>query len=411
MGKLKNKRWPFIVLSILLACALWLYIRSQGDTDGSKPMSHLPIVFSGEENLESRGLMVSSGAGQTVNIRVRGPWTTVNQVTRDTVFALVDLSRITEAGEYTLPVEIEFSTNIISTGLSVTERNPSQITVVVSDYAEKDVNVQAVFDGSVADGFQTGQITISPETIHISGEAAVVDQVDHALVTVTGEELDQTVSGEYPFQLVDAAGNVIEHRLTCSTETIFATMPVLTGKDVPLTVELLPGGGASEGKHVSYTISPSTISVAGSPDDIEDLTSISLGTIDLGKVVNDEEAFTFDIVLPSGLTNVSEVTTATVTVKIRGLVTETVSATQIETINVPAGYRAQAVTQSKDVLVRGTEDAVAGINASHIRIVADLSDTPAAAGRYTVEANVVLEGVADAGAVGDYTVVIALTKE
>ena len=411
MGKLKNKRWPFIVLSILLACALWLYIRSQGDTDGTKPVNHLPIVFSGEENLESRGLMVSEGAGQTVNIRVSGQWTTVNKVTQNTVFAVVDLSRITEAGEYTLPVEIEFSTNIISTGLSVLERTPSQITVTVSDYAEKDVPVQAVFDGSVADGFQTGKITISPETIHISGEASVVDQVDHALITITGEELDQTVSGEYPVRLVDAAGKEIEHELTCSAETIFASMPVLTGKDVPLTVELLPGGGASEGKHVSCTISPSTISVAGSPDDIADISSISLGTIDLSTVVNEEEVFTFDIVLPSGLTNVSEVTTATVSVKIYGLVTETVSATQIETINVPTGYRAQAVTQSKDILVRGTEEVVSGINASHIRIVADLSDTPAAAGRYTVEADVILEGVAGAGAVGDYTVVIALIKE
>lgn len=409
MGKLKEKRWPFIVLSILLAFILWFYVRAQGNTDGSKSFSSVPIVFSGEENLQSRGLMVSSDTEKTVRVRVQGQWTTMNQVTKETVYATVDLSRITAAGEYKLPVEISFSDSIISAGLTVTERLPSQITVTVSEFAEKDIPVQAAFDGSVADGFQTGKIVISPETLHISGIAAVVDQVDHAQVTVTGENLSKTVTGEYPFELVDAAGNAVDQDLTCNTETIFVTMPVVTGKDVPLTLELLPGGGATK-DNVTCTINPSVISVAGEPDDIADVTSISLGSLDLSKVTGNQ-SFTYNIVLPSGLTNVSEVTTATVTVEISGLATSEVSTNQIELINVPSGFRAKAVTQTKDILVRGTESAVAKVDGSRIRIVVDLSNAPSASGRYTLDAEVTLEGIADAGAVGDYTVVVALTRE
>ena len=69
------------------------------------------------------------------------------------------------------------------------------------------------------------------------------------------------------------------------------------------------------------------------------------------------------------------------------------------------------MTQTKDILVRGTESAVAKVDGSRIRIVVDLSDAPSASGRYTLDAEVTLEGIADAGAVGDYTVVVALTRE
>ena len=409
MAKLKDKKWPFIVLSILLACALWYFVRTQGNTDGTKELNHIQLVFSGQENLESRGLMVSSQHDQTtVDIRVRGQWATMNQVTRKTVSAVVDLSRITEAGEYQLPVEVTFSDTIISTGLTVLQRTPAQITVVVSNFAEKDVPVQAVFDGSVAEGFQAGKVSITPETLHISGETSVVDRVDHAQVVVTGDNLSKTVTGEFPFDLVDAQGNVLEHNLTCSTDTIFVTLPIVTGKDVPLTVELLPGGGATE-RNVKYTISPSVISAAGAPEDIADVSSISLGSIDLSQV-NGTEVFTFNIVLPAGLTNVSEVTTATVTVEVTGLSTKVIPATQIEWVNVPDGYRAKAITQTKDILVRGTEEALEKVDASHIRLVADLSNAPSSTGRYTVDVDVILEGIADAGVVGDYTIVVSLTR-
>ena len=160
----------------------------------------------------------------------------MNQVTRKTVSAVVDLSRITEAGEYQLPVEVTFSDTIISTGLTVLQRTPAQITVVDSNFTEKDDPVQAVFDGSVAEGFQAGKVSITPETLHISGETSVVDRVDHAQVVVTGDNLSKTVTGEFPFDLVDAQGNVVEHNLTCSTDTIFVTLPIVTGKDVPLTI-------------------------------------------------------------------------------------------------------------------------------------------------------------------------------
>ena len=59
MGKIKDRKWPYIVLSILLATALWLYVRGQENTDATKDLNRIPVTFSGVETLNSRGLMLA----------------------------------------------------------------------------------------------------------------------------------------------------------------------------------------------------------------------------------------------------------------------------------------------------------------------------------------------------------------
>ncbi len=407
MGKLKDKRWPYIVLSILLATALWAYIRSQGDTDGSKTLDRVAVTFSGIEVLEGRGLMLASGEDMTVTVHVKGPWNTMNRITRNTVSAEVDLSRITEPGEYSLPYDVIFSDQTV--GVSVQNKEPRELLVTVANYAEKDIEVQTVFNGSVADGFQTGKIVVSPESIHISGEAELVEQVQYARVVIDGDGLSKTVTGDYPYELIGPADEPLNaDTLERSAEAVFVTMPVVTTRDIPLTVEVIPGGGATV-DDINLDINPKVISVSGEPEDVESLKQIVLGSVDLSEVVN-TGIYTFNITLPSALTNVSEVSTATVTITFRGLSSKVVTVNNIELINVPEGYSATAVTQSKDVLVRGTKEAVDKITPSHVRLTVDLSNAPTATGRYTVEAAATLEGVADAGAVGDYTIVVSLTR-
>ena len=102
--KILNSRWFYVVLSILLAFLLWVYVGNDPNSVDTGTLRNVRVVFSGLEKLEERGLMISEGAEQTVNLQLsaRGEvWSRLNQ--GDTT-VVVDVSGITEPGEQSVAI-------------------------------------------------------------------------------------------------------------------------------------------------------------------------------------------------------------------------------------------------------------------------------------------------------------------
>ena len=59
-----------MVLSILLAFLLWVYVGNDPNSVDTGTLRNVRVVFSGLEKLEERGLMISEGAEQTVNLQL-----------------------------------------------------------------------------------------------------------------------------------------------------------------------------------------------------------------------------------------------------------------------------------------------------------------------------------------------------
>ena len=75
---------------------LWVYVGNDPNSVDTGTLRNVRVVFSGLEKLEERGLMISEGAEQTVNLQLsaRGEvWSRLNQ--GDTT-VVVDVSGITE---------------------------------------------------------------------------------------------------------------------------------------------------------------------------------------------------------------------------------------------------------------------------------------------------------------------------
>ena len=151
--------------------------------------------------------------------------------------------------------------------------------------------------------------------------------------------------------------------------------------------------------------------MSGGAEDLAGLTSISLGEIDLSKVFGTRQVFQMPIDLDPSLTNVSGITEATVTVTIHGLTTRILQVSNISFINRPDGYQAEAVTQSCSIQIRGSQEAVEAVTASQIRVVADLSEMELSTGSQTIPVRVYLDGSSDVGVVGEYNIVVSLTRE
>ena len=395
--KILNSRWFYVVLSILLAFLLWVYVGNDPNSVDTGTLRNVRVVFSGLEKLEERGLMISEGAEQTVNLQLsaRGEvWSRLNQ--GDTT-VVVDVSGITEPGEQSVAItsrNINFPRSItIIDSIDVRYTSPSTIDFTVSRWSSKEIPVQGTFNGSVAEGFQRRDFSFAPDTITVSGQEELVSQVDHAQVTISQEDMNST----YTAGLVET-----------EPETVLVTLPVEKMKEVELTVDLIPGGGATA-DNVTVDIEPRTLMVAGSAEILDQLDRISLGEIDLSKVFGTlTQSMTIN--LDPSLTNVSGITEAKVTVTVEGLVTKTLEAGNIEIVNKPGGYEITRNTQSCTVLIRGTQEAVDAVTASQVRIVADLSNLDLSTGSRTVPVKVYLDGSSEVGVVGEYNISISVSR-
>ncbi|HJF01627.1 MAG TPA: hypothetical protein K8V04_05755, partial [Flavonifractor plautii] len=361
-------------------------------------------------------LMISEGAEQTVSLRIRATRDVWRRLNSGDNTVTIDVSGITEPGAQSVSIttrNISFPRSITALdSIDVQYTSPSAVEFTVSRWASREVPVQGSFLGSVADGYQREEFSFAPETVTVSGQEELVDQVDHALVTVSQENLSATFSENCTYTLVDAEGEPLAEaaQLETAPETVLTTLRVVQLKEVELSVDIVPGGGAAEGDgHVTVDISPATITVSGEAADLAELDSISLGEIDLSQVFGTETR-RMTIPLDASLTNVSGPAEATVTVQVEGLSTKTLEVTNINTSNEPDGYHVDVVTQSLTVMVRGTQEAVDAVVASQIRVVADLSDLDLSTGTRTVPVRVYLDGSSEVGVMGEYNISISISR-
>ena len=414
MERTKKNKGLYMVLSVLIAIALWMYVGRE-NPDESGPVRNLPVTFAGIEMLESRGLMITDGLDQRVTLNVTGKRDAFRLLSSETVSITVDVSSIQQPGTYTQAYQEAYDLPSGSANsLVVTERYPLNVTFTVARMATRTIPIQGSMTGGVADGYQAGEFSFSPASIKVSGEESQVNRIDYARVTLNQEDMSETYDGDLPYTFISFTGEVLEDiNVTADAALIHTTLPVVKLKEVPLTVNLLPGGGigaADVDRYVRCSITPGSIMVSGAAADLEPLKEISLGDIDLAKILG-TNTLNLPIPLAAELTNVSGVSEATVQLTITGLTTVTLEVDSIECIHAPDGYKAEPLTTSRQVQIRGTQDAVATVTASQLRIVADLNNAVAASGTQTIPVKVYLDGRSDVGVVGEYNIVVSITRQ
>ena len=60
MGKIKDSKWTYVVLSLLLSVILWFYVTTTLNPEKDDYVRGVQVVFNGEDLLAQRGLMTVS---------------------------------------------------------------------------------------------------------------------------------------------------------------------------------------------------------------------------------------------------------------------------------------------------------------------------------------------------------------
>jgi len=416
--KLLDNKILYAVLSVFLAMILWGYVNVAEGELREETIHNIPVSFIGTDVLQENGLMIT-GEQPTVDMTISASMITWAKLGADTINLTVDVSRITEPGMHTLAYDTAYSGGVSSSMLSVMDRNPANVTFTVSRYASVEVPVVGTLQegSSIADGYVFRGFTAEPATIVVSGEADVVSQIDKALVTYSGQDLMETYTGSMSYQLIGVDNQPLEGLdVICTPESVTGTFEILKEAEVPLRVNLEPGGGADE-TNVTWKIDPDSVIVVGKPEELESLKELTV-TVNLAEIEGVErQTITRTIPLAEGLEILGGIQTANVELNFHGLTIKTLEVNPIEQFaiissTIPQGYRAEIRTKTIAVTLRGTPSALELASASNIRGSIDLSDIDLASGQYTVPVNIQFDGIGGAGVQGvDYEVVVRLTKE
>ena len=353
--------------------------------------------------------MLTSGGDTTIDLRLQGRRQVIAKINKNNIRLQVDVRNLTSTGSHILDYSISYPSNVSPASVTIASASMYKVPVEVGELHSKTIQVVADIKGSVPDGYMLHECIVTPETLTISGTEADVAQIDHALVNVALNNATTSYSEYLTYDLIDIQGNTADRsKLRCSEDKVRVEIPVVTLKELPVTVEFVESNGSREAD-ISYEISPANITISGEENTLNKLDKIVVAQIDLSKVLGDD-TLEYEIPLPGGCTNESGTDTAKVTIRFRSLQTETYECSNISFANIPDGYFATAITQSLDVTLRGKRTELDKIGAKNIRIVVDLDGLSVAGGTYTAKAKVYVDGAENVGAIGTYQIGYRLQK-
>ena len=410
MKKIYNSKAFWMIVSLLASLAIWVYVTSVETDESKTTFRGVKVELVGEDILrDSRNLVVTDMDTSTVTVEVVGPRRIVGSLSSDQLVAQVDVSKLSRAAYTSQQYTIVYPDGTDTSKLSESRRTPETINFMVSAQTSKSIQVRGSFDGSLAEGYTAEMPVFEPSTITITGSEAYLKDVEYAWVTFGKENVDSTYSVETGFTLMDANNEPCSTTgISFSTDVVTATLPLLTLKEVNLDVNIIEGAGATR-ENTKITIDPVSVTLAGDSALLAGMNKITLATIDLtdfGSTFTE----TYTIPIDNELKNTTGITKATVTVEIVGLETKTFKVTNFSCINATEGYEADIITESKEILLRGTPEALAQIKDENIRAVADLTDYKESTGTYMPLVKVYVDGFTDVGAIGENTISIEIRK-
>ena len=397
----KNKLGS-LLLSFVIALGLWMYVRTYVYTDYEQTFYNVPVALEGKAMLADRQLMLLSDEDYEVNIKLHGSRQDISKINSGNIQLVADLSKISEPGEHKLTYNIIYPGDV-PTGAVSAEKNPDRVTLIVAKKKTKQIPIQVSYQGDVPADYikDISALQLDHTYVEITGPEQVVDQIDHASITIDCEDRTETIYESYRYELQNAKNEPVDAAwITTNVSEVKVYLPVAMVKKIPLAVTLVDGGGATFDT-TKLEIEPAYISVSGSETILNGLTELNLGTIDLAQVMEDMER-EYEISLPEGIQNVSNLPTATVSISFPQLATREFTITEFEPLNLQEGMTWEPLTKQLTITVRGLKSEVQRLSETDLLAHVDLTGV-----EYTsaVEPDIIFpKNYTSLGVLGSYSV-------
>ena len=408
---IENKRFT-MVFSILIAVIAWLVVVIQLDPMQKKVIRDIPVTYDlADTQADKLGLEVIKIEPANVSITVEGKRYQVSKLTQADFKVEFSAVSIQGAGSYTL--ELRASSKENSSEFQVANISPSTVNVTFDKVSSKTITLTAQAPNiKVEDDFILENPVPTPDKLEVKGPEQYIDRLDHGIImTDASETLTQTTTKKGTLLLYDVDGNQLDNSwFTFDRETFEVVIPVYKQATVPLTFKYKNVPANLDTSKLEYSMSVNQINIAGSEDAVQNISEINLGYIDI-RELDVGKTFQFNISVPSGFKNISNVTQVTVTFTDTNWSSKLLDVTDIRQSNIPSGYTITVQNSSiQNVKIVADQSVIGTLMPNDLVATVDYTSQPIKEGSQTVQVTIEVVSKENVWVVGSYDCIVVAQK-
>lgn len=352
-----------MVVSLLIAIALWAFVIGTMDPTVKKTYSDVNVSFTGEAALNDAGLAIAKSSISTISVTISGKKSVVNDMEASDILATIDVRNLALGeNKCAIKTKAENGCKVVSQ-----EYTFAYVTVEKVEEATRDIVVN--FAGTKDNGQEATATWQSKDTVKIMGAETLVKRVTRVNAVVDAKKVKSTEGTfEARLEAVDKNNKPVKN-IICSEKTIKVKAVLYKTKKVPLEIEVK---GVSSGK-ISKTIrKPDSVTIKGPSDKLDKIDSLRAEPINVASV-NKTTEIPIKLSLPKGVYVAESSKPLVVKVDAGETVSKTfeVSTEQIK-VSTNKSYRIEQDTVS--ITVTGNKEIISKLVKSDFKLSAELSD-------------------------------------
>lgn len=391
------------LIAFAVAVGIWFYVVTVISPNSDKNIYNIKVEAVGERDLNDKGLMITNMDDlSAVSLHLEGNRADLNKLSSDNINISMDVSKLSQAGIHELSYDIVFPGDVASNAITVLNKNPGLVRVVVEERISKPVPVQIQYKGTLQENYMADKenAELSVENVTVTGPKPVVDRIAAAQIEVDLGDRKENLNEKFTYSLCDAEGKPVDAKgVNTDVAEISLALRIMRVKEISLKLDTVYGGGATDQTTV-ITITPPSILISGSDALLENLEELVLDTVNLAEVAEDTE-LNYTIKLPEGVNNETGENEVKVSITFPELATKKLTVKNLRAVNVPAGFKVELITKVLPILVRGPKDKIDALTEESITVTVDFTATEE--GKVMVKATITCADP-EVGAVGSYTV-------
>ncbi len=348
-----------IIQAAIASVVIWFFISIQVFPDITQHISDISVDCTPTQYMVNENLKITSVDVDNVTIRIEGKRYSIVGLTEEDFTAHCDLSGIYEAGEHTVNIDVEaVDSETECTILTNTLTAKVNVVKIISREIEVVPNAD---DLIIADQMQIeGKITVSPETVVVTGEERLVNSIG-AIEAVP--EYDDILTESAELQSTPVIYNqqgmkMLNTNLALSEGIFMVNVPVYKVKTLPLNVKFTNSSTNFSLSNLKYSMSITELTIASPDSSIDNIDAIDIGEISLSSLTlkDLQGGVSLPVKLPEGYKNISGNKTVTVYFEDYddyGQLGFQVPVDNINVINAPSNFDVKILTNVLTVNVVG----------------------------------------------------------
>ena len=370
--------WGWKLASVVLSTLLWLIITNYNDPVVTVRFSNIPVTILNASSITSKGQVyeILENTDIIPIVTITASRSVAESFTRDDITATADLEEVTSRDM--VPIHITLSKN--NSEVKNVHGSIEDVKLAIEDSRTRTISLEVNTEGSLSDGYITGDISPSQNLVRVSGFASKIDTIDKAVANVDITGFTSDISTETDIILYDKDGNVVnDSGIKQNISTVSVNIEILKAKLVKVRLEYT--GTPADGYVVSKDpkIEPETVYIVGKNADISNVNEIVISGGERFDITQMTEDFSTKVdirqFLPNGITLVNENGNIyTVLIGIDRIVEAAyeVHVSKLNITNMPEAAVYTPDTENINVSLKGLSDVMDKLTADNITMSLDL---------------------------------------